>query len=459
MHDPEALLAAAMLRAPGRHEARLGGLDPDWIENRAYKAFVKVLRLRPMSFEGAPAVLNRIVKSKDLLALLLGALPILAEMPLVHDADVDNAAIEVAERAKRVKILDRSRWILESIKEGRLKVAEEAVQILAAELPRFNPLSTTAQGVGELARMVQTQYEANASKGGVFIRTGIDVLDDRIEGGKRGEMWLIAGDTGSGKTNLTLNIVYNAWLEGAECCWIPREMNKAAMTVMFTVRHSATLRPEAPLTCKAIWTGRMTPEQKRFYAECVSDIERREGKHQRMRFWQVARKWSIEDIAKHMEGERHRQSCDVLVVDMLKQLAPIRSRGQDPRHELNETLGEAKQFANSYNGDRGLWLLSPHQITRESAEKSLTRKPTPHLMMHDLAESSRAEQDSDVILWTLRTPALEAHNQGIIGAAKCRGDRPIRLGFKVMADLASSYFGNLAEEESSPETSDFDGVE
>ncbi len=187
------------------------------------------------------------------------------------------------------------------------------------------------------------------------------------------------------------------------------------------------------------------------------DIQKREAKQKRWHVWKAPRRTTIEDVVKYLEGMKFKLSVDMLVVDYLEQLSPIKDRG-DARAELNDTLGEAKQFAESYSNNRGLWFVSPHQVSRDGAKQAEKRKPTPHILTWDLAESARAERDANMILWILRNPKLKAARQVLLGCAKSRGSDTIPHGFKLMEDYGSAFLGNLVEEEQAPQDEDFDEV-
>lgn len=461
MSDAEDLIVAAMLRTPGRHESRLSGLLPEWFANKADRAIYKVLRARPLTFAGIPVVLRRIVKSPALLQLMLVKVANLAGLPEAHDADVDEAARSVCDAKKHETIIDRCRWILESAKDGRYAKAEEAAKILHVELASYDPLGNPPTEIGDLAGSIEVEYAAAKSSGGVFLSTGIHGVDAKIGGGKKGEMWVLGGFSGDGKTTCALNILYHRWMNGSSPLLIPREMTKKQIIPLLIARHSVTMRPDDPIRVREVFRGTLSDEHRAFMGEVVADIKKRNKDGAHFRIWEAKRNWTIEDLTKYLDGTRYGAPVDVLCVDMLRQLAPVRRRNGDgaDRVELNETLGAAKQLAVDYNGGRGLWLLAPHQISREGRKFSMLRKPHPHYLMSDLQDSSRAEQDADVVMCLLRTPRLKAHRQAILNAPKVRGDDPIELGIKVFADYGSTYIGSIDEDDEKPGSSDFDDIE
>lgn len=460
MNPDEALIVAGALRQPGRHEARLAGLKADWFTDRALKAWWKVLTIRALSFKAAPRFLEKAVKNELLRETMFGALATLEGIEAPEDADMDEAARAIADRKKRAIILDRSRWMVESVQDSRIGKAEEAIKVLAAEIAAIDPLRAGPAGIADLAAQVAVEVNQSlTSPGSSYLKSGIREFDDRLGGFKRGELVAIGGSTGDGKTTLAVNFMWHAWMKGASGVLIPREMTVKQMGYLFATRHSCLLNPGKPLRAKALFDGDLTKEEVELFKETTADIARRDPAH-RFRIWRAPRQWSIVDLAKYIEGTKYQHSLDFMCVDMLRQLGPIRSRSGDRagQEELNETLGAAKQFALEYNNGRGLTLFAPHQMSRDAIKEAVKRKPTPHYLSQDLQDSSRAEQDADIVMWVLRNPRLKKAKQAIIGVSKARGSDPIPLGFKVFADYASQYVGNLVPEESDPGQTDFDSV-
>ena len=452
--DTERLLIGAMLARPGRHEARLSWVDPTWLRDPAMRAMLRVLRARPMGEEAAATFVGRMKpgKARDALLAALPGLPVRA-----RDVDVDNAARDVAETARREHMLDRIRWALDVTKEGRSGKAAEVIRLLAGELPSFDPGSPAPGGVADGAEALMREYEAARESGGAYAPTGVARLDELCGGGKPCEMWMIGGSTSAGKTCLALNIAYGAWLAGRSVFWAPIEMPRKDVVVLFVVRHAMTLFPDEPVDLMSYRLGRLTAREKEIVAAAAVDIRKREGRAPRFRIWDMPRRSTFQTVADQVESMRHTAEIDLLVVDYLAQLYPIQ-RGKDQRQNLDETIAEAKWFAKTYNNGRGLWLLTPHQISREGQASALKRKPHPHYWTNDLKESGRAECESDVVLWIMRTEKLKAASQVLVGMAKNRGGPTIPLGFKMYERFSSSYLGNLDDSGIVPGDGDFDDV-
>ena len=452
MHDPEVIVVSSLLSSPGRHEARLAALDPKWFTNRALAAFLKVLKRRPMSTAGFSRWISKQDESKTT-AAMVGMLPKL-EIGKVEDADVDMAAREIADKAKREHMLDRMRWALESLERNKLKKADEIISDLSNEVRGFDVTGEPVVGIADLAEATLLEYEVQKEKGGAYIKSGIDRIDSSLGGGKPGELWLWAGYSSEGKSFSCLNIAYHVWVNGGTVYWIPNEMSKKDVSTLFTVRHSVEMFPDDPLLSRAIRRGTLDAEGVEKHKKVVKDIREREGSKARWNIWKPRRGTSMEGVAGHLESRRHELSVDLLVIDYLEQLSPIKER-RAAREELNDTLGCAKEFAGTYNDRRGLWLLSPHQIHRKGREECEKRKPSPHYILSDLGESSQAEQESDVVAWVLRTRKLQASNQILVGVAKARGEEAIPFGFKMAEMYKSASIGNLDSESESVEEADF----
>lgn len=438
--NPESVIVRALLTTPGRHELRLSTISAEWFNDHAHKSWFRVLTKRPLSLASASDFLLREMKDSALRTRMLAALAEIEANPAtVPDADVDYAARTIVLRAKKEHILDRTRWLLDCVQEERLSKAAEVVRRLNDELIAYELGHHAPDDIGTLASAVLDHYDRAISDA---IPTGYKHIDDVLGGGNHGELWLWGGYSSEGKTFSVLNLAYNVWLQGKTVMWVPREMNKRMMTELLLARHSGTLRPADPLDTRAIRRRTLDDDGRAFLSEVADSYH--EGS-ERFHIWQAPRDTSIKDIARYLEGQRHSLNVDLLVVDYLEQLAPVRDR-RSAREELNDTLGEAKDFAENYAEGRGLWLCSPHQIKRAGREECEKRKPTPHYLLGDLAESARAERDSDVVAWTLRTARLKRFRQLLVGVAKARSEETIPLGRRVYERFRSAYIGNLSDD-------------
>jgi len=455
----ERLLLSALLANPGRHEGRLARVDPSWLEDEVLSALLRLLRRRPSTLAGLVEHL-RSKKPGRLRDRLLAVLPALADVGRVEDVDVDQAAREIADRAKRRAFLDRMRAAIEALDRNELGAAEDVVSRLAAELPTFDVRGEAVEDLSSMAEAVLREHGAVREAGATaYIPTGFRRLDEVVGGGQPGDLWLWAAYASEGKSTSALSVAYHAWLSGRVVCWIALEMKSLPVGRLLLARHSCTLFPDAPLLTREVARGCLDEEGERKLRETVADVKRREAERRCWWSWRPPRSTTIRDVERRMEALRSATSVDLLVIDYLELLRPFERR-RAAREELNDTLGEAKELAATYAGGRGLWLLSPHQISRDGRKECERRKPVPHYLLSDLAESSRAERDSDVVCWTLRTRKLKTANQVVIGVCKARGEETIPLGFKAMADYRSAFVADLVDEESEPDAErDFDPVD
>ncbi len=240
--DSELSVIAAALRDPARHTAKLAGLPVEVFKDRICRSFRKLLGVRALTFASAAKFLERQIKSEALRSEMLGYLPRLDAVGEEQDADIDYSIKELIDQAKKDHIAERTRWMIECLKEGKLTKAEEVATLLANELKGFGGAGDGLRDIGSLVASTISSAKAAKATGGVFMPTGFEKLDAVVGGGKRGELCLVAGSTSHGKTQVAHSIAYYRWLCEDVVVWLPREMSIAEMSAMFAARHSSTSR-------------------------------------------------------------------------------------------------------------------------------------------------------------------------------------------------------------------------
>lgn len=108
---------------------------------------------------------------------------------------------------------------------------------ILAVIPEKSPPKTINDFTSEAVDQIEQLY---GSKGEIIgLKTGVTDLDRKLRGFKPGELVIIAGPTGMGKTSLSMNIAeYNAIKEGLGVCILSLEMGGVELTQRLVQSHS-----------------------------------------------------------------------------------------------------------------------------------------------------------------------------------------------------------------------------
>jgi replicative DNA helicase len=252
----------------------------------------------------------------------------------------------------------------------------------------------TMRGVGavmtDLMAHVAAVYQGTSIDDAV--RCGLRDLDERLGGFKHGELLVMAGRPGMGKTTVAGTIALNAARRGHGVAFFSLEM--AARPIMARMQADALFdrQTDRPLTVSRILRADITLED----FDCLTDAARAIE----------ALPFVIDDAPQATVGAigakvrsvknrfgREGKKLDLVVIDYLKFLrATDRYLGQ--RHyEVGEITAGLKAMAK----ELGVAILLLAQLNRKVEDRS-DRRP----QLADLRESGDIEADADVVLLLFR---------------------------------------------------------
>ena len=214
-----------------------------------------------------------------------------------------------------------------------------------------------------------------------FLPTGLRALDERLNGGGRpGDLIVIAGRPGMGKTSLALSICENMAKDGATVGVLSMEMAKAKVHNRRVSMHShiplhKILRPERMSDFE--W-GQMSKaaEEIRALPVFVSD----QGG------------LTINQVRTKARALKRRKGLRVLIVDYIGLM-----EGTDKKQNRTTQLGEVSRGMKALAKELGIVILLLAQLNRE-----VEKRVNSHPIMADLRDCGDIEQDSDVILFVHR---------------------------------------------------------
>lgn len=275
---------------------------------------------------------------------------------------------------------------ISTAQDGRLDVAD-VISKVSGELDAVNEVMVRGARIHSLAEvlgrsMAGAMERERAQAGGrIFgVPTGLTELDRILAGFQGGQLVILAGRPGSGKTSIMLSMVKAAARAGVPACVFSLEMTDVSL-------GDRLLLSEAEITAANYRAGRIGEEG---YSELTKAQER------------LARlPIEIDDSSgvsmQYIRGVVRmlvkKGQCGVVFVDYLQLLDSTTDRKYNREQEVSQATRQAKLLAKEMNVP--VVLLS--QLNRD-CEKRSDKKPE----LADLRESGAIEQDADVVLLVYR---------------------------------------------------------
>jgi replicative DNA helicase len=215
--------------------------------------------------------------------------------------------------------------------------------------------------------------------------TGFKSIDRYTQGLTHGQLVIIGGRPGTGKTAFALETMRSTLTQGAHCIFFSLEMSQqsllnrvySALSQIPMGRVKTGLGPHAPMH---LWDA---------YHKAREDFETITGGHQRLEI--VDQIVTIEDIRERVIKAKEAGPLDAIFVDYLGLIprSPNVPKSAQREREVAYNMAGLKAIATEQNVL--IFILS--QLNRAMAARA-DKRPT----MTDLRESGSIEQDADIIL-------------------------------------------------------------
>lgn len=332
-------------------------------------------------------------------------------------ANVGSYARIIREKAMQRALLSAAAEI-ETIARGAAPAAEaiaEAAGIVSKLADTGSPASQPKPIASALERALSEIDAAFNGGASIGLQTGFGDLDKRLGGLRAGDMVILAGRPGSGKTTLALNAAENVAIEGGTVFFASLEMGDTQLATRSISRLGR-------IDLNLLRSGKLDEDDFSRISVAVSKL------HKTKLFIDESSALTVAQIEARARRTKLREGAlNLIVVDYLGLIRPPVSRTASNRNdEISQISAGLKSMAKRL----GCPVIALAQLNR-GVESRTDKRP----MMSDLRDSGSIEQDADVILMMYRDEYYDV-NSPARGYAECivskhRNGEPgtVHLGF------------------------------
>ena len=363
----------------------------------------------------------------------VGGVAYLASLDLdLPDLGRLNAYVEIVkERSIRRRLIeacgDITRYCLDGGLEAQeaLSRAEQVILGLGEE--------AIQRGFVKLSRIFHdtlADLEERPAKGFIGVPTGYVDLDNMTRGLNPGNLIIIAGRPGMGKTSLALNIAEHVAI---------REQKSVGLFSLEMSQEELALRilsSEVDVPFGPLRSGHLSQKQWSRVIQAVKSVSKAQL------FIDDSANPTLLELASKARRLKAEQGLDLLILDYL-QLMEAGGRYESRTLEIAAITRGLKQLAKELN----VPVIALSQLSRQPERRSGDHRP----QLADLRESGSIEQDADVVLFIYRDEMYNADSpdKGIaeLIISKHRNGQTGTLKLVFLAD--TTKFCNLARPDTS----------
>lgn len=235
-------------------------------------------------------------------------------------------------------------------------------------------------------KQINEAYQGGSSTG---VSTGIPQLDNKIQKLRPGQLIIIAGRPGMGKTTVAQSIAYHvANSEGVGVCFESLEMSGEELGVRFLSRGLAERKVYIPYT--NMIGGRLSEAQMREVVEEGSrqqDLPMIIGERDVREISRL--KASVRRAKQQLES--YGKPLSLVVVDYVQRISCDQSKS------FHERIARATDMLKTIAMEFQVPVMALAQLNRD-----VERREPPIPMLSDLKESGSLEEDADVVIFCYR---------------------------------------------------------
>jgi replicative DNA helicase len=386
------------------------------------------------------------------LSLAIGALGSDANLPLIKDVTVGQYIARLAASATVVsRAVDYAKVVFELAQRRKIVAVSELIQagiaanhdsaeIAGIGIDALDEVAsaqcgtaTSRMDIGDAAQIAVERMQIALQNPGKLsgISTGLSDLDDKIGGLQRGELTILAGRPGMGKSAVGISICRSIAEAQIPSLYFSLEMG--APSLASRIISDICFDHRDPIEYFKIQKGELTSEQ----AEAVVAASR----HLRDLPLRIDQQdgLTVSQIASRARKRNHylarnSRRLGVVFIDHLHLIRPTSRYSGNRVGEVTEISGALKSLAKELD----VAVVALAQLNR-AVEARAIQRPT----LADLRDSGSIEQDADTIIFLFREAYYLQHP---ISNDQAEDDKRIGRLMQVQNDLEA----NIAKQRSGP---------
>lgn len=276
------------------------------------------------------------------------------------------------------------------------------------------------------------------------VKIGFPHVDNNIVIGKQNLRFIgIMGMSGDGKTTVLNTLVYNILCGGHNVLYVSLEHTPKEIWEFMAFLHSSHEDYDFELPSLTDWDLAADPESgkvvtandKANMGQVLKDIHSRRNLPGLLDVQQF-RDWDA--IVGYLEANNSNNRYDVLVIDYLARLdVPGDPRFRD--QAIKGIIHKAQSLTRSFDGNRGLVLISPMQVNRQGHKQAnAAEEGEMRYDINAISNYSEYQHDMDYIFSVYSDEQMKADFQLVMETVKRRkGTRPPATILKI--DPSSGY--------------------
>jgi replicative DNA helicase len=274
------------------------------------------------------------------------------------------------------------------------------------------------------------------------IEFGIPSLDAKIGGLQPGELDLVIGWTGSGKTSLMINLAWNAAIkQGKNVVFATTETLRPQVRRKIVCRHSMLplfgldRGPQPGLNTNDVRRGLLSRELEDKLAEVVTDFSTNPN-YGKVYIAQIPRRATVSTLESRLVRIGRQFHIDLVIMDYL-QLLRSETRRDSIREDLSSVVKDTKQMVTTLNDGAGVCLVSPWQVNRSSRDEAVKAQ---QYTLSALAETAEAPNSADIVVSLLEPMDANSRVQQVKYQILKNRDGATSPSQEITVDYATSTF-------------------
>lgn len=363
----------------------------------------------------------------------------------------------------------------QKIKKKTVKGLSSAIEYLMGNIRSFRMGSTSGAKTEsdilshEDGKEVIQNYEKRKVDPmvGLGMYSHLTKIDDVVRGLKPGQLMIVGGFVGHGKSTMSVNLAYNGIIQGLNGLFVSMEMSFDEMRDSFYVMHTSNVEwydvPKyrnliSKVDYKKVQYGELNDLEEEFFKAAAQDFSNPDNpkNYGRLYLYQPPEKLTPSTLETlvydyHAQLQEQGRILDFVVVDYVGLMVADRGdRYGDFNTDLNNILKKFKNLALNFDNGRKLRVITPFQINRTGWKEAMKNDGVYNLAA--LSNANEAERSSDLIITVYMTDEMKKNGIIKVGCLKHRQGE-FFSPFEARIDFASKQIRDFIQK-SDPETDD-----